>query len=101
MHVLLVPCIFRQGLAQKRRYVLVGYNVLYSGNNNPSSSLENVFVTPVRMLLLDSFSHNIVPAKKQNADGEQSRVLVGSRISQHCKNNSETPYLSSDTALTE
>lgn len=83
MHVLLVPGVVRERLAQKCRDVLVGDDVLDGGNDDTTGSLENVFVGPVRVVFLDAVGDDVVPPEEEDADGEEGRVLVGSGVAQH------------------
>ena len=56
---------------------------LKGGHNKSSGPLEDFLVRPLRMLCLDLAGDHVVVAEKDDADGQDGRILVGSGISQH------------------
>ena len=64
---------------------------LDDGDHPSPSVMEDVFVAPVRMLRLHLFGHHIVEAVKEDADGQDRRMLIGTRIAQDCDGKESKP----------
>lgn len=70
--------------AEKGWEIFVHEDILQRSDDEASGALKNVFVAPARVLLLHAVRQFVVPAKKENGERQQSRVLVCSRISENC-----------------
>merc|ERR1711971_641513 len=79
--VRLVAGIGGQLLAKQIRQVLVHDYVLEGSDDSPSGPLKDVFVIPIRIVCLYLGRLKIVPAVKDDAQGQKGRILVGSRVS--------------------
>jgi hypothetical protein len=60
----------------------MGWDCLQSGDHQPPGPLEQFFVRPLRELLPQPPSLDIVPTEEDQPEAEQARVLVDSRITQ-------------------
>ena len=77
MNVLAVSGVRLQVVPYEGGEVLVGYDVLQRGDVDPPGPLEHVLVRPLGVLRLDPTGQDVVPPVEENAEGEESRVLVG------------------------
>lgn len=85
MYVWLVAAIgIEPRTTEKGGEIFVHEDILKRGDDQASGALKNVFVAPARVLVLHAVRHFVVPAKKENGERQQSRVLVCSRISENC-----------------
>lgn len=85
MYVWLVAAIgIKLRTAEKGGKIFVHEDILKRRDDQTSGALKNVFVAPARVLLLHAVRQFVVPAKKENGERQQSRVLVCSRISENC-----------------
>lgn len=85
MYVLLVALVRWQRGAQEGGKVLVDYHILKTGNHRVACPLIDILIAPIRMHPLDSLGQGVVPTQKENGEGEDRRVLIGSRITKNWK----------------
>lgn len=58
-------------------------NHLERCHDDAARALENLLVRPIRMALVDLLGNDVVVAEEHDADSQNSRVLIGSRVTEH------------------
>lgn len=83
MYVLLVAFIRRNGGTQKCRQILIDDDILQTGYDRVPGTLKDILVTPSGIQTFYTLRQGIMPAQKEYGKGEQGRILICARITQH------------------
>ena len=83
VQVRLVPLVSLHLLAEEGGQVLVQDDVLQGGDVEPPRGLKHVLVLPFRMGFGDAGGEDVVPSVEEDAQGEESRVLIRPWVTEH------------------